>query len=63
MLGFICQILHIFHNVKIASSGEMNISDFTVFLTKKLSKYENVLFNDDHNLTTNYPTTMPLNFY
>ena len=36
MLGFICQILHnIFHNVKIASSGEMNISDFTVWFPLK----------------------------
>ena len=36
MLGFICQILHnIFHNVKIASSGEINISDFTVWFPFK----------------------------
>ena len=36
MLGFICQILHnIFHNVNIASSGEINIFDFTVWFPLK----------------------------
>ena len=35
-LGFICQILHnIFHDIKIASSGEIINSDFTVWVSNK----------------------------